>query len=445
MNYVRSRYGIQRFDLIHDMFTVDRRKVVEFCLEMIRNGRGMEWNCSARTDFVDHELLSMMADAGCSGLFFGIETGSPRMQKVIDKGLDLDEARKILDTSDRLKIRTTVSLIMGYPDETKEDFRQTVDFFGFAVRADHSEPQLHRLAPLAETPLTVQYKDRLTLDGYYSDLSHVGSAHYQADRELITRHPEIFPNFYAVPGELGGEYLQETRAFLLSSFNRCKGLLSALHLESGDLLAFVDEWLAWRKAPLCSVTYYSGTGFLRDLLAYTAESAARRGWVATTVMTYYYSRLIEASDAPKLEKRDCALPGSETESENNCIAILAEGLVLIRVAGDVVRVLACLRDGVVPAPDVLSREVSLLVRRSVGDRAEVIELPPFPAFLLQQCDGSSTLGLILERAISNTKMPLEMCSERMSRYAFELLRQKGYVELVTRVAGTATRSMALST
>src|SRR5262249_907795 len=155
---------ITKFDLIHDMFTVDRTKVVEFCELLISNGSPFEWGCSARTDCVDSELLEMMKAAGCAGIFFGIETGSTRMQILINKGLNLDESRRVLREADRVGIKTTASLIAGYPQETLEDFRQTLEFFGDAVRSLWLDPQLHILSPLAETPLTTQYRDRLFLD-----------------------------------------------------------------------------------------------------------------------------------------------------------------------------------------------------------------------------------------------------------------------------------------
>ena len=47
MQALNAAYGVTRFDLIHDMFTVDRRKVVAFCEAMIEAGSCFEWSCSA--------------------------------------------------------------------------------------------------------------------------------------------------------------------------------------------------------------------------------------------------------------------------------------------------------------------------------------------------------------------------------------------------------------
>src|SRR5262249_32027050 len=134
MRAIASRYGIRNFKLVHDMFTVDRKRVVEFCEALIASGEQFGWSCSARTDCVDAELLELMSRAGCHGLFFGVETGSARLQKIIDKGLDLDQSRAVIDTAHRLGMGNTVSLITGFPEENQDDLRETLAMYVHAMR-----------------------------------------------------------------------------------------------------------------------------------------------------------------------------------------------------------------------------------------------------------------------------------------------------------------------
>src|SRR5437660_4516521 len=123
MRAIATQYGIRSFVLVHDMFTVDRRKVAAFCDAMIASGEGFTWSCSARTDCVDEELLELMARAGCKGIFYGVEVGSDKMQMVIDKHLATQRAHETIDASERLGIASTVSLISGFPEETWDDVR----------------------------------------------------------------------------------------------------------------------------------------------------------------------------------------------------------------------------------------------------------------------------------------------------------------------------------
>jgi radical SAM superfamily enzyme YgiQ (UPF0313 family) len=75
---LKREYGLNYFSLVHDMYTIDRKKVVEFCEAIIASEEQFTWGCSARTDCIDDDLLALMARSGCTGIFFGIETGSQR-------------------------------------------------------------------------------------------------------------------------------------------------------------------------------------------------------------------------------------------------------------------------------------------------------------------------------------------------------------------------------
>src|SRR5439155_751596 len=127
-----------------------RKKVAAFCETMIGSAEKFYWSCSARTDCIDDELIDLMAEAGCRGIFFGIDSGSDRMQEIMNKRLDLDEAIRRIEHADKRKIDTTVSLITGFPEETKDDLSTTVAFLADSLRFDRAEPQFHLLAPLAE-------------------------------------------------------------------------------------------------------------------------------------------------------------------------------------------------------------------------------------------------------------------------------------------------------
>src|SRR5262249_17742176 len=172
------------------------------------------WRCSARTDCIDEDLIALMSKAGCRGIFFGIETGSARMQKIIDKGLELNDSAERVRSCDKFKINTAVSLMAGFPDETMNDLRETAAFFVDSLRYDHADPQLSILAPLADTPITRQHKDALVLDDDAADMSYRGWQQAAEDHAMIAGHPEIFSSFYSVPLPfMDREFLKELRDF----------------------------------------------------------------------------------------------------------------------------------------------------------------------------------------------------------------------------------------
>ncbi len=136
-------------------------------------GTALQWSCSARTDCVDEELLDLMVRAGCEGIFFGVETGSPRMQKIIDKHLDIERAHEIIDAVERLGIRSTISLIVGFPEETWEDVRHSMRMFMHSTRCPKSYSAIECSGPFGCDSALLKAQRR-THPGR-SLLSHVAS------------------------------------------------------------------------------------------------------------------------------------------------------------------------------------------------------------------------------------------------------------------------------
>lgn len=197
LDRLHSCYGFSDFKLDHDMFTVNRRKVLEFCEAV--TGRGYRWRASARVDCVDKELLSKMAAAGCVGLYFGIETGSERMQEVTKKRLDLALVEPTLRNAENLGIQTTASFITGYPEEREEDQVDTLDLIGRCFRPS-CLPQLHVLAPEPGTAMFEEYGDTLQYDGYSGPYNAEPVA--PDDERLIRAHPDVFSTYHYYPAAM---------------------------------------------------------------------------------------------------------------------------------------------------------------------------------------------------------------------------------------------------
>jgi radical SAM superfamily enzyme YgiQ (UPF0313 family) len=197
LDQLHDQFGFTDFKLDHDLFTVNKRKILEFC-EAVKDRR-YHWRASARVDCVDSELLTRMAEAGCVGLYFGIETGSARLQQIAKKRLDLKLVEPTLLLAEDLGIDTTASFITGYHEELKEDLADTLDMLGRCF-SPTCLPQLHMLAPEPGTPMFEQLADKLEYDGYAGPYNAflVGAE----DEALVLNHPDIFSTYHYYPAAL---------------------------------------------------------------------------------------------------------------------------------------------------------------------------------------------------------------------------------------------------
>lgn len=124
---VCEKYNTKDFFFWDDTFTVDRQRTLELCQKLIDERLNISWGCTTRVDAVDNELLKMMKRAGCNIIDFGIESGSERMLKLIKKNITLEQITKAVRLARRHKIDLRFFFMIGFPEETKEDIKQTKD------------------------------------------------------------------------------------------------------------------------------------------------------------------------------------------------------------------------------------------------------------------------------------------------------------------------------
>lgn len=123
-----SRYAIRDFLFFDELFTSNRQRTLDICDEITGRGLKIRWHCRSRIDVLDFEMARKMRSAGCRLMQFGIETGSQRLQKVINKNLDLEKARQTLGMVYGLGIYTYADFMIGLPTETEEEAEATISF-----------------------------------------------------------------------------------------------------------------------------------------------------------------------------------------------------------------------------------------------------------------------------------------------------------------------------
>jgi len=440
MKAVRDAYQIRTFDLIHDMFTVDRKRVVAFCEALLASGEEFYWNCSARTDCIDEDLIALMEEAGCRGIFFGIETGSARMQSLVNKRLDLSQAMRMVECNNTHGIRTAVSLISGFPDENRSDLQDTVSFFVDSLRCDYAEPQLHILAPLAGTPIEVEYRDRLRFDNIISDMSYQGWRQSPPDLDLIRAYPDIFPNFYAVPTPgLDRQHLKELRDFLLNGAVRFRWLLIVLHQQVGDLVSVFDRWRIWRQhfaatAPSSpdGPPYYSSLSFRVDFLRFIQEEiyvTPRAGNAALGAILEYELEINDSSDSEKSAQAEGS-QGRRTAMNSSSIPVTSSTIRVKRAKRDYRALMQTMRRKE-PFAEVPVQSVTLALRRAASGRLDVIQLSDMSAQIVSMCDGTRSVKTISDELSSKWEGLDGIPPDKACLFGLEMLRAEGLIEVLS--------------
>ncbi len=204
MNMLNEKYGFTKFRFEHDLFTANKKRILDFCEKLNATGKGYTWDCSSRIDTIDEETIEVMAKSGLKAIYLGIETGSPRMQKLICKNLKIDDVIDTVEILVKNKIIITASFMYGFPEETEEDLEATLQLALKLHRMGVKTLQFHLCAITPGTPYYYQYKDNLTFSVSHSNIS--GDFGIAEHKDFVENHKDIFSFFFEYKSDLRDKY-----------------------------------------------------------------------------------------------------------------------------------------------------------------------------------------------------------------------------------------------
>lgn len=204
IDYLVKKFGINYFSFDHDLFTVNNKKIKEFCHQIIQRDLKIKWYCSSRIDTITEELIDIMAAAGCYKILYGIETGSPRMQKIVRKNLNLEKCEPIVKYTKSKGLKVVASFIYGFPEETEEDFEYTFELMQ-NMQILGARAIAWRCGILNGTEMFEKYNHILTLEPNNACNSSFWG--YDELYHLIEKHKDVFPHFCNFHSELRTELI----------------------------------------------------------------------------------------------------------------------------------------------------------------------------------------------------------------------------------------------
>jgi anaerobic magnesium-protoporphyrin IX monomethyl ester cyclase len=151
--HILDKLGIHNIHMYADLFTVNREQVVRMCQLILQEGLKIRWTCNSRVDYVDPEMLSLMGEAGCWLISWGIESGNETILKNAHKGANPKKAARALHFAKKAGIKNWGYFIIGLPGETEETIRETIDF---SKKLPLDLALFHVAAPYPGTPFFFQ-------------------------------------------------------------------------------------------------------------------------------------------------------------------------------------------------------------------------------------------------------------------------------------------------
>ena len=149
------KLGIKEFLFYDDTFTINRNRVIDICNTIIEKKIIISFDIRARVDTVDEQILRLLKKAGCQAVHFGVESGTDRILKRLNKGITIKKVKKAFAAAKQVKMNTLAYFMVGCPGETHDDINKTL------ALAKELNPDYVHVTIFTPFPATILYKEAL--------------------------------------------------------------------------------------------------------------------------------------------------------------------------------------------------------------------------------------------------------------------------------------------
>ncbi|MHA2105785.1 MAG: B12-binding domain-containing radical SAM protein [Candidatus Hodarchaeales archaeon] len=130
MEEIREKYGVKAVAFVDDLFFTSEKRVLRICkaISDVRRTHDIYWGATVRADRGGLKMLTTMRKAGCRLIFVGVESGDQEILDSVKKETNLGEIEQFFRNSKKAHMDTLASISFGFPGETKQTIRKTMDW-----------------------------------------------------------------------------------------------------------------------------------------------------------------------------------------------------------------------------------------------------------------------------------------------------------------------------
>jgi len=125
---LKEKYKSSFFVFEDLFFNASYDHLNNLCDRLIQEKSNIYWIARVKGDNLNEVIINKMKKAGCCFLKWGIESGSDRILRMMNKGTDIKKQSIMLKLAKTAGIKNLIYLIIGYPYENVSDLKKTVSF-----------------------------------------------------------------------------------------------------------------------------------------------------------------------------------------------------------------------------------------------------------------------------------------------------------------------------
>jgi radical SAM superfamily enzyme YgiQ (UPF0313 family) len=197
LELLKNEYHADSFTFYDDTLTLDKQRIFEICDEIKTRKINIPWDCQTRVDQISEEVLARMKQTNCQQVFFGAESGCQDVLNWVKKRTTVAQNESTIRMAKKAGLFVAISIIIGYPGETAEMRKETLDFL---KRAEPDDVYLCIATPYPGTDLRVLVEQmglKMSPDWEkYDTTTPVFENPLLSDEEAMKIRPQFYDSFY---------------------------------------------------------------------------------------------------------------------------------------------------------------------------------------------------------------------------------------------------------
>jgi len=166
LEVLKTKYGVNEFHLEDLNPTVNEKRTIQICEEIISRKLKISWKIVSGTKIESIKNLStidLMAKSGCKYISISPESGSAKVMKLIDKPFDLNHGEKLIQRMNKNNIKSQACFVLGFPGEQDEDRQLTKKMIVNFTKKGLDEVAIFIVTPIPGSKIFKEFNGYKTL------------------------------------------------------------------------------------------------------------------------------------------------------------------------------------------------------------------------------------------------------------------------------------------
>lgn len=160
MKMLKDKYNPDAIWFVDDVFTISHKWLTAFHSEVVKQNAQIPFECITRAERLNDEILQLLKEAGCFRIWIGAESGSQKIIDLMDRRVDINHVKKMIQDTNAIGIETGTFVMVGYPEETIEDIDKTIQYLKEAKPTQYTITIAY---PIKGTSLYNEIEDKITI------------------------------------------------------------------------------------------------------------------------------------------------------------------------------------------------------------------------------------------------------------------------------------------